>query len=86
MQADKWNALLNDFAGSVKTNTTNKESTKKQVADSVSKWLSGSRDRDGQRVKRQKRECSRLEERERATGGEADGSLPDLHSWHGESE
>ena len=69
-------------------NINTKDSTKKQVEDSVSKWLSGSRDRDGQRVHREKRERSRREERDRATRHQADGFLPDvgLYSEHGDSE
>ena len=65
-------------------NANAKESTKKQVEDSVSKWLCGSRDRDGQRVQRQKRERRQREERERATLHQTNRSLPDYE--HEESE
>jgi hypothetical protein len=57
--------------------TKTKECTRKEVEEAVSKWLSGSRDRDGKRTERQKREKSRREERERATRQQADGSFPD---------
>ena len=60
------------MSGSIKKNSSTTAVTKKEVELSVSKWLSGSRDRDGNRMVRHQLETRRRAERADAEDDAAD--------------